>query len=52
MPILLGARREKLVEILIREFPRLDPFEGFSGGAIWLARLLARLKWFRAESFS
>ncbi len=47
-----GEEREELVEILIRELPRLDPFKGFSEGAIRLARLLARLKWFRAESFS
>ena len=31
------------MEELARELPKLDPFEGFSEGAIWLARFLARV---------
>jgi len=47
-----GKERELLVELLLYELPKLDPFEGFSEGAIWLAKLLARLKWFDADQFS
>jgi len=32
-----GEKRKRLVERLIKELPKLDPFEGFSGGAVWLA---------------
>lgn len=47
-----GAGRRRLVEKLIRELPKLDPFEGFSENAIWLAKLIARLKWFPSERYS
>jgi len=39
-----GGERKRLVEGLIRELPKLDPFEGFSEGAVWLAKLIARVK--------
>lgn len=39
-----GEKRKRLVEKLIRELPKLDPFEGFCEGSIWLAKLIARLK--------
>jgi len=47
-----GKERERLVEALLKTLPTLDPFEGFSKEAVWLAKLLARLKWFDAEEFS
>jgi hypothetical protein len=47
-----GKERERLVELLLSELPKLDPFEGFSGRAVWLAKLLARLKWLDAGKFS
>jgi len=47
-----GRERERLVEILLEALPRLDPFEGFSEGAVQLAKLLARLKWFDTDQFS
>ena len=47
-----GKEREQLVEVLLKALPSLDPFEGFSAQAIWLAKFLARLKWFDAEEFS
>ena len=40
-----GEERKRLVEKLMRELPKLDPFEGFSEGAVWLAKFLARVKW-------
>lgn len=40
-----GEKRKRLVEGLIKELPRLDPFEGFDEFTIWLAKLLARVKW-------
>lgn len=40
-----GEKRKRLVEKLIRELPKLDPFEGFSDDTIWFARLLARVNW-------
>lgn len=40
-----GEVRKRLVGKLIRELPKLDPFEGFSEGAVWLAKFLARVKW-------
>jgi hypothetical protein len=30
---------------LIRELPKLDPFEGRDEFMIWLAKLVARVKW-------
>jgi hypothetical protein len=47
-----GEERRRLVEKLMEELPKLDPFEGFSEGAVWLAKLVARLKWSGAEWFS
>lgn len=47
-----GRERERLVEALLLELPGLDPFEGFSEQAVWLARLLARLRWFDASQHS
>jgi hypothetical protein len=47
-----GKERKRLVETLLKALPTLDPFEGFSEQAIWLAKFLARLKWFDAEEFS
>lgn len=47
-----GEERRCLAEKLIREVPKLDPFEGFSEQAIWLAKLIARLKWFPSELYS
>lgn len=40
-----GEKRKRLVEKLIQELPKLDPFENFSEGAVWFAKLVARLKW-------
>lgn len=47
-----GEERRRLVEELIRELPKLDPFEGFSEGAVWFAGFLARVKWFGASELS
>jgi len=47
-----GEERKRLVEKLIRELPKLDPYEGFSEGAIWLAKLVARVKWADANELS
>jgi hypothetical protein len=47
-----GKERERLVEALLKALPGLDPFEGFSEQAVWLAKLLARLKWFNARQLS
>ena len=47
-----GKERERLVEALLEALPGLDPFEGFSEQAVWLAKFLARLKWFDSEEFS
>lgn len=38
------AIRGRLVEKLIKELPKLDPFEGFSKDTIWSAKLIARVK--------
>jgi hypothetical protein len=40
------------VERLIKELSKLDPFEGFSEGATWLVRLLARVKWGDSDEFA
>lgn len=47
-----GEKRERLVEILLKALPKLDPFEGFSEEAVWLAKVIARVKWFDAERLS
>jgi hypothetical protein len=47
-----GEERNRLVEELVRELPKLDPFEGFSEDTIWLAKLVARLKWVDFDEFS
>jgi hypothetical protein len=47
-----GKERERLVEALLKALPELDPFEGFSEEEIWLAKFLARLKWFDASQLS
>lgn len=47
-----GEKRRRLVEKLIRELPKLDPFEEFSEGAVRLAKFLARVKLFDASEFS
>ena len=30
---------------LIKELPKLDPFEGFGEDTIWFAKLIVRVKW-------
>ena len=40
-----GKERKRLVERLVREPPKLDPFEGYDEFTIWLAKLVARVKW-------
>lgn len=47
-----GEKRKRLVEKLIRELPKLDPFEGFSEETVWLAKLIARVKWADFSKFS
>ena len=47
-----SRERERLVEALLKALPELDPFEGFSEQAVWLAKLMARLKWFDTDQFS
>lgn len=47
-----GEKRKQLVERLIRGLPEMDPFEGISEETVWLARFLARVKWFNADEFS
>ena len=46
-----GEERRRLVEKLIRELPKLDPFEGHAF-IIWLARLVARTKLFGTRRLS
>ncbi len=41
-----GEERGWLVEKLVKELPKLDPFEGYDEFTVWLARLVARLKRF------
>ncbi len=40
-----GEKRKRLVEKLIRELPKMDPFDGISKETIWLTKFLARVKW-------
>lgn len=47
-----GEEHRQLVEELITELPKLDPFEGFSEGAVWFAKLVARVKWVDFSEFS
>lgn len=44
-----GEERRRLMERLIKELPKLDPFEGVDEFTIWLAKLIARVKWINAE---
>lgn len=37
------------MEKLIRELPKLDLFEGCDKFTIWLAKMLAKVKWFDSE---
>lgn len=46
-----GKERRRLVERLIRELPKLDPVEGISEDTIWLAKLIARVKWVNFSEF-
>lgn len=46
-----GEKRKRLVEKLIRELPKLDPFEGFSEGAVGFARFLARVETGAVDKF-
>jgi hypothetical protein len=41
-----------LVERRIRELPKLDPFGGVDEFTIWLAKLVAMMKWFNFSEFS
>lgn len=45
-----GEKRKRLVEKLIRELLKLDPFEGVDEFTIWLAKLLARVKWLKIDT--
>ncbi len=47
-----GEKRKRLVEKLIRELPKLDPFEGMDEFTVWLAKLVARVKWVDFGEFS
>lgn len=44
-----GKERKLLVGKLIRELPKMDPFEGFSEETVWFAKFLARVKWVEAS---
>lgn len=46
-----GRKRERLAEALLEALPELNQFEGFSEQAVWLAKFLARLRWFNADIF-
>ena len=39
-----GEERKWLMEQLIRELPKLDPFEGVDEFMVWLAKFIARVK--------
>jgi hypothetical protein len=47
-----GEERKRLVERLMRELPKLDPFEGIDPNIIWFAKLVARVKWADVSEFS
>lgn len=47
-----GEKRKRLVEKLIRELPKLDPFEGYDEFTVWLAKLVAKMKWLNVGIFS
>ena len=47
-----GDERKRLVEKLIRELPKLDPFEGCDEFTVWLAKLVARVRWADFNGFS
>lgn len=47
-----SEERKRLVEELIRELPKLDPFEGHDEFTIWLAKIMARMKWSPSKNFS
>lgn len=47
-----GEGRRRLVEELMRELPKFDPFEGYDEFTIRLAKLVARVKWFDASEFT
>ena len=38
------------MEGLVREFPKLDPFEGVDEFTVWLAKFIARMKWRRCRA--
>lgn len=46
-----GEGRKRLVEKLIRELPKLDPFEGHDKFTVWLAKFMARVRWVDANEF-
>lgn len=46
-----GEERRRLVEKLIRELPKLDPFEGYDEFTVWLAKPVAKMKWFDTSGF-
>ncbi len=47
-----GKERRWLVERLIRELPKLNPFEGYNEFTVWFAKLVAKMKWFDVSIFS
>ena len=47
-----GEERKRLVERLMRELPKLDPFEGMNEFTVWLLKLVARLKWVDSERWN
>ncbi|MBA7506151.1 hypothetical protein ES706_04831 [subsurface metagenome] len=47
-----GEERKRLVERLIRELPKLNSFEGCDESTVWLARLIARMKWAEINEFT
>lgn len=40
-----GEERKQLVEELMKELPKLDPFEGVDEFMVWLVKLVVRVKW-------
>ncbi len=47
-----GEERKRLVEKLIQELPKLDPFEGMDEFTVWLVKLVARVRWVDFDEFS